>query len=286
MSKRTRAMAPRHVRHSLGSILLTFTTFIIVLLIFFPVLWISINAFKTEADAYASPPLFIFKPILLNIIHAFGGGEYLHYLFNSVSASVGSVLLANIFALPIAFYLAELKWKRGTDGLFTWVLSTRFMPVVGIILPLYVIFNTLHLLDTKIGLLLIYTSVSLPLIVVIMRSFFLELPYSIIEAAVIEGGGFLSVFTRIVMPLSVAGISTSSILAIIFNWNEYFLAVSLNGRNAGTLPIYLASFITSEGLYWANVSGIALLAILPILIMGWLAQRNIVQGLTLGAVKG
>ncbi|MGI9862897.1 carbohydrate ABC transporter permease [Moorella naiadis] len=261
------------------------TTYLITGIMFFPLLWIFLNAFKTEADAYHSPPLFIFHPVLTNVINAFGGGEYLHFLSNSFIISIGSVIIANILGLPLAFYLAELKWNGKGDNLFMWCLSTRFMPAAGIIIPLYVIFNKSHLLDSIPGMLIIYIAISIPFIVVVMRSFFLDIPYSVVEAAIVEGAGFWQLFFRIILPMATPGIATSSILAIIFNWNEYFFAVNLSGTYAGTLPVYLASFMTSEGLFWARVSGIAVLAILPILILGWLAQNRIVRGLTLGAVK-
>ncbi len=279
-------MSSPTARSRVGAIALDVVTWVVALVIFFPILWIFLQALKTEADAYHAPPLFIFRPVLTNLANALGGGDYLHYLRNSTIVSIGSVAIADALGLPIAFYLAELKWKGKGDGLFAWILSTRFMPVVGVIVPMYVIFNTIGLLDSLGGLLLVYTAISLPLVIVIMRSFYLELPYSIIEASVLEGGGFGVIFMRIINPMAISGIVTASILAVIFNWNEYFLAVSLSGARAGTLAVYIASFITSEGLYWARLSGIAVLAILPILILGWLAQRNIVQGLTLGAIKG
>ncbi|WP_050184516.1 carbohydrate ABC transporter permease [Domibacillus robiginosus] len=260
-------------------------TYGVAMLFFFPVFWIILNAFKTESQAYNYPPVFIFQPIMDNIINAFGSGQYLLYLNNSLVVSVLSVIVVNILALPLAFYLAELKWYKRKDRLFGWILSTKFMPAVGIVIPLYIILIQTQMLNSLWGLFIMYMAMSMPIIVLVMRSFFLDIPVAIIEAAAIDGASYFTTFTRIILPMSIPGIATASILAIILNYNEFFFATVLSGPQSQTLPVYLSSFMTSEGLFWAQVSGISLLAIFPILVLGWLAQKRIVRGLTLGAVK-
>lgn len=260
-------------------------TYLVALLFFFPVLWMAMNAFKTENEAYQYPPAFVFHPVMTNIEGAFADGKYIHFLGNSLIASVVSVLVVLVLALPLGFYLAELAWYNKSSSLFSWILSTRFMPAVGIVVPLYVIFNSMNLLDTMWGLCIVYAATSMPLIVLVMRSFFLDIPYAIVEAAMIDGGSYATIFLRIILPVSLPGIATASILAIILNYNEYFFATTLSGPASQTLPVFLSSFMTSEGLFWAKVSGISLLSVLPILVLGLLAQQRIVRGLTLGAVK-
>ncbi|WP_248928912.1 carbohydrate ABC transporter permease [Paenibacillus hamazuiensis] len=265
--------------------LVTLLTYVVAGLIFFPILWIILNAFKTENVAYQFPPAFVFTPVLDQVIGAFGNGSYFLYLYNSLAVSVFSVIFVNILALPLAFYLAECEWYNKSSKLFGWILSTKFMPAVGIAVPIYIMLKDTGLLGTNFGLGIIYSAVSMPLIVLVMRSFFLDIPPAIIEAASIDGASYWGIFLRVILPISTPGIATSTILAVIFNYNEYFFATILSGPNSKTLSVYLSSFMTSEGLFWAKVSGISLLAILPILVLGFLAQQRIVRGLTLGAVK-
>jgi sorbitol/mannitol transport system permease protein len=167
----------------------------------------------------------------------------------------------------------------------SWVLSTKMLPAVGALIPLIVIYKRVHLFDTRLGMILLYAAFNLPLVIWMMRSFFADLPKEILEAATVDGAGFLRIMTRIVLPLTAPGLAATALLSLIFSWNEFLLAVNLTSANGGTLPVFISGFMTSEGLFWAKMSAASSLAIAPVILAGWLAQRSLVRGLTFGAVK-
>jgi sorbitol/mannitol transport system permease protein len=160
------------------------------------------------------------------------------------------------------------------------------LPVVGALIPLIVIYKQIGLFDSRPGMILLYAAMNLPLVIWMMRSFLSEIPSELIEAAQVDGASFLRTLLQIVMPLAVPGLGATALLCLIFAWNEFILAVNLTGPNAGTLPVYISGFMTSEGLFWAKMSAAATVAIAPVILAGWVAQRSLVRGLTLGAVKG
>ena len=183
------------------------------------------------------------------------------------------------------FYkLAFFPGSKANDILF-FALSTRFMPGVAVIVPIFVLYTRLHLVDTVFGLIVVYTALNIPIVLWLMRSFFRDIPYEIIEAALIENASHRVIFFEIVLPLSKAGLATTGFLILIMTWNEFFFAVNLTGRDAATLPVYMASFLTTEGQSWARMSAAAILAVLPVLVVGWVASRALVKGLVTGAVK-
>ncbi|UCF92873.1 MAG: carbohydrate ABC transporter permease [Desulfobacterales bacterium] len=263
---------------------LNVVTFIIAGLVFFPIAWTALTGLKTEPDALAIPPIFAFRPDFSTYMTLLQSGDYFHYLSNSALIVVLSTLTALAFGLPAAYTMAFHAGKNADRALF-FVLSTRFMPTVGLIVPLYILYARLWLLDSHVGLMILYTALGLPVAIWLMRSFFAEIPFAIIEAAMIDGAGHASIFWRIVLPLSIPGLFTTSILIAIFAWNEFFFAVNLTTYKAATLPVYMASFFTTEGLSWAKMSAAATLSLLPILILGWSVQRSLVRGLTFGAFK-
>jgi len=262
--------------------LLTILTYLMAFVFFFPILWMLLAAFKTEAQAFATPPVFSFTPILDNFRTALT--NYFPALAHSLIAALGSTALAFVLGLPAAFALAVYPTKR-SRGVLTWMLSTKFMPAVGVIVPLFIIFKNLHLLDTLPGLILMYTTMNLPLVVWMMHSYMTEIPYAIYEAAKVDGANVSTEFFGIALPLSLPGISATALLAIIFAWNEVFFALNLTTSNAAPLSVFIGSFKTSEGLFWAQMSAAAALTVLPVMIFGWIAQRQLVRGLSFGAVK-
>ena len=271
-------------RWQIGRILLSLATLAVAAIMFFPILWTALTGLKSESDALAIPPVFWFRPSLEKYAQAFAQGDYLAFFSNSVTAVGLSVLLAFALALPAAYALAFFPGRRANDLLF-FALSTRFMPGVAVIVPIFLLFSRLGLIDTMLGLVLIYIALSIPLALWLMRRFFAEIPFEILEAAMLDGATHWQLFWRVVMPLSVPGLMTTAFLLIIMAWNEFFFAVNLTGRSAATLPVYMASFFTTEGQTWAQMSAAATLAVLPILVLGWLASRGLVRGLTTGAVK-
>ncbi|WP_293913655.1 carbohydrate ABC transporter permease [Deinococcus sp.] len=268
---------------------LTVLTYLITFIFFFPILWMVLAAFKTEQQAFNIPPVFAYTPILDNFRTAFE--RYLPALTNSLVAAFGSTLLAFVLGLPAAFALAFYTTKR-SRGVLTWMLSTKFMPAVGVIVPLYLIFkgftlfgHEFKLLDTQFGLIIMYTTMNLPLVVWMMHSYMTEIPYAIFEAARVDGAPVWLEFFGMALPLSLPGISATALLAVIFAWNESFFALNLTTSNATPLSVFISTFKTGEGLFWALMSAAAVLTVFPVIIFGWVAQRQLVRGLSFGAVK-
>lgn len=261
---------------------LTAITYAVAIAFLFPLVWMFLAAFKTEAEAFASPPVFAFTPILENFKNALP--SYFPALQNSVIAAVGSTVLAFVLGLPAAFALAVYPTTRA-QGTLTWMLSTKMMPAVGVIVPIFLLFRDLSLLDTLPGLILMYTTMNLPLVVWMMHSYMTEIPFAIYEAAKVDGASVAQEFFRIALPLSTPGMAATALLAVIFAWNEVFFAVNLTSSEAAPLSVFISSFKTSMGLFWAQMSAAAALTVLPVLIFGWVAQRQLVRGLSFGAVK-
>ena len=255
---------------------------VIALAFFFPIFWMFLSAFKTEDQAFQTPPIVFFQPILDNFVHAFA--KYAPALRNSLVVAFGSSLIAFVLGIPAAFSMAFYPTRRSRSTLL-WFVSTKMMPPVGVIVPLYLIFKDLHLLDTLLGLTLMYTTMNLPLVVWMMHSYLSEIPPEILEAARVDGASLRQEFLNIAMPLAAPGIASTALLCLIFAWNEAFFALNLTNIDAAPLSVYVSSFKTSEGLFWAGLSAAATLVILPVMAFGWSAQRQLVQGLTMGAVK-
>jgi sorbitol/mannitol transport system permease protein len=279
-----RSMTLSRRRLNLPSIGLTALTYVVTFVFFFPVLWMVLAGFKTESNAVALPPSLVFQPTLENYRIALLDNNYLGYFLNSLALSAGSTLLAFVLGIPAAYSLGLFPTKR-TPRVLSWVLSTKMLPLVGIVVPLIVIYKTIGLFDSRLGMILLYTAMNLPLVIWMMRSFFAEVPREIIEAGSIDGASFLRTMASIVLPLATPGLAATALLCVIFAWNEFFLAVNLTGPNAGPLTVYISSFMTSEGLFWAKMSAASTVAVLPVFVVGWTAQRSLVRGLTLGAVK-
>jgi sorbitol/mannitol transport system permease protein len=250
---------------------------------FFPVLWMFLTGFKQEADAFTSPPKLVFAPTLAQY-RAIFDRDFTPYLINSASATVVSTLLVLALAIPCAYGLAIKPVEKWRDVLF-FFLSTRFLPVVGAIVPIYILARNAQLLDTVTVLIILYTAMNMPIAVWMLRSFFLEVPTAIMEAARVDGATLRHELVRIVLPLIAPGIAATALICVIFAWNEFFFAVNLTASRAATVPVFLVGFITSEGLFWARLSAAATMACLPVLLAGWIAQKQLVRGLTMGAVK-
>jgi sorbitol/mannitol transport system permease protein len=263
---------------------LNILTYFITFLIFFPILWMVLTSFKTEADAFAFPPQIIFEPTLSNWDIALFDTGFFDYLLNTVIIVGFSTLLALSLGIPAAYALAYYPTKR-SDFTLLWMISTRMLPPVGIIVPLFVISRDLGLRDSHLAMIIIYGGMNLPLVVWMMRSFFLDVPYEILEAGRIDGVTLWDEFRHLVIPLVMPGLFATALLCMIFSWNEFFFAYNITVTDAAPLSVYISSFKTAEGLFWAKMSAGATAAVLPVVIAGWFAQRQLVQGLTMGAVK-
>jgi sorbitol/mannitol transport system permease protein len=253
------------------------------LLMFFPVFWMVLTAFKQERDAFTSRPKIIFDPTLDQFDAVLSGGLE-SALLNSLWATIGSTVLVVVLALPAAYALSIRPVEKWTDVLF-FFLSTRMLPVVGAIVPIYIIARDIGMLDNIWTLVVLYTAMNLPIAVWMQRSFMSEVPTEVLEAARVDGANLWQEARKVLFPMIAPGIAATGLICVIFAWNEFFLAVTLTAVRAQTVPVYLVGFITSEGAFWARLSAAATLAAVPVLLCGWVAQRYLVRGLTLGAIK-
>jgi sorbitol/mannitol transport system permease protein len=256
---------------------------VVALLFFFPVLWMALEGLKTEVQAAAIPPIFVFAPTL-SAVQEVLSRDFPPYFINSAMATIGSTLLVLILGLPAAYALSIRPVKRSRDALFFFI-STRFLPFAASLVPLYILARDLHLLDNIMALVIIYTTINLPLGIWLLRSFMLELPHELVEAARVDGASMRHELTRIVVPLITPGIAATSLICVIFAWNEFFYAVNFTSSIAATSPIFLVGFISGRGLFYAKLAAAATLASLPVLLAGWIAQKQLIRGLTMGAVK-
>ncbi|MFI7317193.1 carbohydrate ABC transporter permease [Streptomyces venezuelae] len=257
------------------------------ILFFLPIAWMVLTSFHSEEDAATNPPS-LAAPLTLDGYRDFfgtgGGASPWPSLINSTVASLASTLLVLVLALPAAYALSLRPVKKWTDVLF-FFLSTKMLPVVAGLLPIYLFAKNTGLLDNIWLLVLLYTSMNLPIAVWMMQSFLAEVPKPVIEAAQIDGARLPTILTRVVAPIALPGIAATSLICFIFSWNELLFARVLTGVVAQTAPVFLTGFITSQGLFLAKVCAASLVISLPVLAAGFAAQDKLVQGLSLGAVK-
>ena len=262
----------------------TVAAWAVALLLFFPLGWLLLTAFKTELQAIAVPPLFLFEPTLENFHEVQERSDYLHYAWNSVVTSVASTLIGLAIAAPAAYAMAFHKGKRDKDILM-WMLSTKMMPAVGALVPIYVLAQRSELLDTQLALIIVFTLSNLPIMVWMLYSSFKEIPNEILEAARMDGATLWQEATKVLLPLGMGGLASTGLLCLVLSWNEAFWSLNLSSAKAGTLATLIASYSSPEGLFWAKLSAASLMAIAPIVVFGWFSQKQLVQGLTFGAGK-
>lgn len=255
------------------------------LVIFFPVLWTILTSFKSEAQAIADPPLFLFfEWTLENYSIVQERSDYMRYLLNSVIIAGFSTLIGIFVAVPAAWSMAFAPSRR-TKDILLWMLSTKMLPAVGVLYPIYLLFIQLELLDTHIGLIIVVMLINLPIIVWMLYTYFREIPKEILEAARIDGASLRAEILYVLTPMAVPGIASTVLLNFILAWNEAFWTLNLTAAKAGPLTAFIASYSSPEGLFYAKLSAASTMAIAPILILGWFSQKQLVRGLTFGAVK-
>jgi sorbitol/mannitol transport system permease protein len=269
-------------------LLLAVLTWVVVLVFFFPVFWMALTGLKTETDANTTTPHFVFKPTFEEYKGVWKGAGGLNglrpYLEHSILITLLSTAIVLLLAFPAAYALAIAPVRKWSDVLFFFI-STKMLPIVGAIIPLYVIARELHILDTQKLLVILYTAMNLPIAVWMLRSFLLEVPKEVIEAARVDGAGVLRQMRSVILPITSPGLAATCLICFIFAWNEFFLAVNLTTIRGATVPIYLVGFVQPEGPFLAHLSAAATVACLPVLIAGWVAQDKLVRGLSMGAVK-
>jgi sorbitol/mannitol transport system permease protein len=278
----TRRAARRSPQRNLSP-LLGLAAWVVGLLFVAPVLWMVLTSLHTERDAATNPPSIAAK-LTLDGYREFFDSDPWPALINSLTASVVSTLLVLVLAIPAAYALSIKPVEKWTDVMF-FFLSTKMLPAVAALLPVYLIAKNLGLLDNIVTLVIIYTSMNLPIAVWMMRSFLAEVPREIIEAAELDGARLPTLLRRIVMPVAAPGIAATALICFIFSWNELMFARVITSTVASTSPVFLTGFITSEGLFLAKLCAAAMVVSLPVLAAGFAAQDKLVQGLSLGAVK-
>lgn len=262
----------------------TVVAWLVTLILFFPLGWLVLTAFKTELQAISVPPLLFFTPTLENFHEVQERSDYLLYAQNSLVTSVASTLLGLLLAAPAAYSMAFFKGPHTKDVLM-WMLSTKMMPAVGALMPIYVLAQWSGLLDTQLGLIIIFTLSNLPIMVWMLYSGYKDIPPEILEAARMDGATLWQEFRQVLLPLSLGGLASTGLLCLVLSWNEAFWSLTLSAAKAGTLAALIASYSSPEGLFWAKLSAASLMAIAPIVVFGWFSQKQLVQGLTFGAVK-
>jgi multiple sugar transport system permease protein len=253
-------------------------------LILFPVLWIAIMMVKPEAVMFERPTVWSFRPTLVHFDFVLAAG-FQWYLMTSFVIALASTILVVIIGTPAAYAFARFEiWRR--DDLFLFILATRMAPPVCLVIPFYLIYSKLGLIDTYAGLIIAYLTFNLSFYVWVLRSFCRDLPVDLEEAAMVEGYPRWQVLRRVVLPLLRPGIVATAVLCFIFAWNEFLFAFMLGGKTVKTLPVAIPTLITTQGVKWGEMAIVGIVALVPILIVVFLLQRHIVRGLTLGAVKG
>ena len=274
------------IKRTVGSrIGVTILAWIVAFLIFFPILWTVITSFKSEIEAIAMPPKFLFfNWTLENYREVLGGSNYFKFAMNSVILSVGANVVGLIIGVPSAWAMAFAPGRR-TKDLLMWMLSTKMMPAVGALVPIYLVFRDLHLLDSLWGIGFVLMMLNLPILIWMLYTYFKEIPVDILEAARMDGASLLNEIVYVLTPMAVPGIASTMLLAVILSWNEAFWTLNLTTSNAAPLTAFIASYSAPEGFFWAKLSAASTLAIAPILVLGWFSQKQLVRGLTFGAVK-
>ncbi len=265
---------------------------VVGLLFFFPVLYLIVTAFKTEAAAVVLPPgilplggelPFSFTPTTENFAAVLDRG-FSPYFVHSLIAIGFSTVLVVALAVPCAYSLVWRPGKRSHNILF-FFLSIKFLPAVGVIIPIFIIARDLKLIDNLLALVVMYISINLTVSIWLLRSFFDEIPREVMEAARVDGANVRQELREIAIPMIMPGLVATVFICLIFAWNEFFFAVNLMATNGATVPMFMISFVTSEGLFWAKLAAAGTMAMLPVVILGWLAQKQLVRGLSMGAVK-
>jgi sorbitol/mannitol transport system permease protein len=264
---------------------LTVLAWAVGLVIFFPILWTVLTSFKTEGEAISTPPhVLFFDWTLENYAEVQQRSNYVQHVTNSVVISLGSTVIALVIGVPAAWAAAFAPARR-TKDLLMWMLSTKMMPPVGVLVPIYLLFRDWGLLNTLTGLTALMMLVNLPIVVWMLYTYFKEIPADILEAARMDGARLFGEIVHVLTPMALPGIASTMLLNIILAWNEAFWTLNLSAASAAPLSAFIASYSSPEGLFWAKLSAASTMAIAPILILGWFSQRQLVRGLTFGAVK-
>lgn len=268
-----------------GSIIANILVILVLVVFMFPIVMIFLTSIKTRADALAVPPVWVFTPTFSNYTDIFQQYPFSSYLRNSILVATLNTLIALIFGVPAAYALARFRF-RGDNHVQFWVLSQRMMPAIAAIIPLFILFRRFGLTNSIAGLILIYLTSSLPFIVFMLTRFFEEIPRELEEASLVEGSSWFGAMMRIAIPLARPGIAATAIFTFIFSWNEFLFALILTStERAQTMPVAVTLFIRETGIEWGYMTAVAVIMMIPTALLTLAAQRHLVQGLTMGALK-
>jgi sorbitol/mannitol transport system permease protein len=266
-------------------VLATSSAWFAALLLAFPLLWALVTSFKTELEATAFPPHFLhFAWSLDRYREVMAQGDYFSALRNSIIIAGGSSILTLLLAVPAAWSMAFAPTVR-TRGLLLWILSTKMLPPVGALIPIYLFFRDWHLLDTQLGVSVLLVVGNLPIAIWMLYSNFKEVPAEILEAARMDGASVLQELLHVLAPMALPGLASAFFLIFTLAWNESFWTLNLTSTDAAPLTAFIAAFSAPQGLFWARLSAASMLSIAPVIVIGWFCQRQLVRGLTFGAVK-
>lgn len=260
---------------------------ILTLIYMFPLVWTLSMSFKKRIDALAYPPKFFAPPTFANYVEVWTNSSFLKYCYNSLIIACAATLIGLILCVPAAYILARNKYKpRGSQFLLMGVLSTRIVPQITFIIPFFIIFRKLRLVDTHIAIIIMHLTIILGFGIWMMRSYFLDIPFELEESGLIDGCTYFGSFYRIILPLSMPGIVTTAIFSFNYSWNEFMYALILTGNKTKTLPLGVYGWVSYETIEWGGLTATAMLALIPIVIFYALVQKGLVRGMTMGAVKG
>jgi multiple sugar transport system permease protein len=266
--------------------LLTYVAIALVLVwVLFPVVWVVLGSLKARELAAAVPPVWIFQPSLDNYSTAFLRRNFGALFLNSLIATTVSTVVVLLLGSMAGYGLARFK-IAGKQNILFWILSTRMFPPIASIIPIFLLFNNLRLIDTRQGLVLLYIAFNLPFAIWIMRGFFAEIPSELDDAALVDGCSPWQAFTRVIMPLAAPGLAATAIFCMMFSWNEFLFALIISRAQSQTLPIGVMGFMTQRGVLWGEMSAASTVIMAPMIIFTFLVQRYLIRGLTFGAVKG
>ncbi len=285
MEAATQAAVSRKRRPNRGRIGAYLVVILFLLWVLIPIYVVFSNSLKSSLIVFSDPPKWIFSPTLAHYRNVLGRLNFENYMVNSSIVAVASMSLALTLGTPAAYALARLR-MRGRELWALLILFSRMVPAVVLVVPMFVIFSHLHLINSYRALILTHTTFELPLVIWMMRSFFEDLPVELEEAARVDGASRLGAFLRVALPLTAPGLTATAILCLLFSWNEFLFALVLSGPDTRTMPVGVSSFIGTVSIDWGGSSAAAVLGMIPIFVLGLAVQRFLVRGLTMGAVKG
>jgi multiple sugar transport system permease protein len=272
-------------RKRLKRILVYLALIVLTVVVLAPYLWLLETSFKTRVDAFAIPPRIFFRPTFQNYIVAFIDKDFIHNFYNSIIVASGATAVSLAVGVPSAYGFSRFK-IRGDHILLFYLLASRMLPAIVLVLPMFIVFAQNGLIDTYRGIIIAHVTFNLPFVVWMMKGFFDSLPSELADAAMVDGCSYFGAFRRVALPLTAGGLAATSIFCVINSWNDFLFALVITGRNTATLPVAIPGLLTPFGTYWGQIAAVGTVTTLPVLIFAFAVQKYLIRGLTGGAVRG